>query len=147
MTEEQVIAELDRAFGFKPKTPAPKTHEPETPAPKTHEPETENFYMCYVEGASEPTVKHLSLEDARSEAERLAKLTGKPTYLLHAVACCLPDTRLDVNALVEEAMDLGLTDIARALLACHILASSAEDFIPKDGDFSDLWFETAAQFK
>ena len=142
MTEEQIIDELDRAFGFKPKTPAPKTPAPKTPAPKD-----EQFYMCYVEGASGPTVKHRAIEDARDEAERLAKLTGKPTYLLHSVACCLLDTRLDVNALVEEAMDLGLTDIARALLACHILASSAEDFIPKDGDFSDLWFETAAQFK
>lgn len=132
MTEKQIIAALDLAFGFKPKTP---------------EPETENFYMCYVEGASGPTVKHLSLEDARSEAERLTKLTGKHTYLLQAVACCIPDTRLDVNALVEEAMDLGLTDVAKALHTCHILASTAEDFIPKDGEFSDLWFETAAKLK
>jgi hypothetical protein len=132
MTEKQIIAALDEAFGFKPKTPAP---------------ETENFYMCYVEGASGPTVKHLSLEDASSEAERLTELTGKPTYLLHAVACCIPDTRLDVLGLVEKAIKLGQHDIAKALLTCHILANTAEDFIPKDGEFSDLWFETAAKLK
>jgi len=108
---------------------------------------TEEFYMCYVEGAPSPKVKHQCLEEARDEAERLSAKTGKQTYLLAAVASCIPDPRLDVAALVQKATDLGLNDIAKALLTCSILAQTAADFVPETGEFSELWFATAATLK
>lgn len=42
------------------------------------------FWMCYVEGSGMPTMRHLSHQAAVTEAERLARVTGKPVYLLHA---------------------------------------------------------------
>jgi hypothetical protein len=42
------------------------------------------FYMVFVEGNSGPGVKHTKTE-AKSEAVRLARHTGKKTYILKAV--------------------------------------------------------------
>lgn len=133
MTEEQIIEMLDIALGFKS-----DAEETQTVA------EDECFYMCYVEGADSPTVKHSDIESARAEAERLTLKMGKPTYLLHAVARCEPDKRLDVLGLVAKARDLGHEDIAKALLTCSVLVKTAVPFIPKIGEFPDLWRETEA---
>ena len=47
----------------------------------------QKFYMIYVEGASSPTVKHLTFEAADAEAERLAKNNlGKQVYILESKA-------------------------------------------------------------
>jgi len=43
------------------------------------------FWMCVVENGGPPTMKHLHQGLARDEAERLAKKTGRPVYLLEAV--------------------------------------------------------------
>lgn len=48
----------------------------------------EQFFMCWVEGNSEPRYKHETKPAAMVEAERLARLTGKPVYLLDATAVC-----------------------------------------------------------
>jgi hypothetical protein len=42
------------------------------------------FYMIYVEGGSTPAVKHNNPIDAQKEAERLAIMTKKKTYILKA---------------------------------------------------------------
>jgi hypothetical protein len=52
-----------------------------------------------------------------------------------------------VAALVQKATDLGLNDIAKALLTCAILAQAATDFVPEKGEFGELWFSTAAMLK
>ena len=44
------------------------------------------FWMCAVEDGGPPTVRHPHEGLARSEAERIARLTGKPVYLLEAVS-------------------------------------------------------------
>jgi hypothetical protein len=56
------------------------------------------FYMCYVEGASSPTMKHNSIV-AEQEAERLAKVTRKRVYVLRAVAYAdyTPPTTSGIN--------------------------------------------------
>ena len=44
------------------------------------------FWMCAAENGGPPTVRHPHEGLARSEAERIARLTGKPVYLLEAVS-------------------------------------------------------------
>lgn len=46
------------------------------------------FWMLYVEGGSAPARKHENEQDARTEAERLAKTIGKIVVLLEAKAIC-----------------------------------------------------------
>jgi hypothetical protein len=133
MTEKQVIAMFDKAFGFEPK--------------ETTAPETRPFYMVYVEGASTPKVKHADLQQARKEAERLANKVGKPAYLLHATDVCLPDPRWDVLELVDKAKKLGHDDIASVLYACYALAVTSAHLVPEEGEFGKLWFEIANSLK
>ena len=49
--------------------------------------EPEGFYMIYVEGQNSPTRKHLTYQDAKEEAERLARLTHRKTYILGTIEC------------------------------------------------------------
>lgn len=47
------------------------------------------FWMCYVEGMRSPSFKHLSLDAAKEEAERLARQElGKKVYILAALEYC-----------------------------------------------------------
>ena len=45
------------------------------------------FYMIYVEGQESPKRRHLTFEDAQKEAERLARLTRRKTYILGTIEC------------------------------------------------------------
>lgn len=60
------------------------------------------FWMCWVEGTRSPSFKHSSLDEARLEAERLARQEpGKQVYVLVALEFCqvsnLRWQRLDVD--------------------------------------------------
>ena len=44
----------------------------------------EVFYMVYVENGGGPVFKHASQQSALVEAKRLAKVTGRKTYVLKA---------------------------------------------------------------
>ena len=47
------------------------------------------FWMVYVDGGGNPTFKHLSLEQAQLEAERLARANpGSKVYVLKALGVC-----------------------------------------------------------
>lgn len=43
------------------------------------------FWMCYVNDAEAPKKQHFTRDEAKIEAERLARETGKVVYLLGAV--------------------------------------------------------------
>lgn len=68
----------------------------------------QQFWMIYVEGSPKGPVRiHTSLEMARAEAERLAKVTACKAFVLEAIAECwveLPPTsvkwQLSENALI-----------------------------------------------
>lgn len=49
--------------------------------------EPKKFYMIYVEGQDSPTRKHLTYQDAKKEAERLARLMRRKTYILGTIEC------------------------------------------------------------
>lgn len=53
------------------------------------------FYMIYVEGQDSPKRQHLTFEDAQKEAERLARMMHKKTYILGTIEC------LEVNDIVR----------------------------------------------
>jgi len=53
------------------------------------------FYMIYVEGQNGPTRQHLTYHDAKKEAERLARLMHKKTYILGTIEC------LEVNDIIS----------------------------------------------
>lgn len=42
-------------------------------------------YLCMVEGGGAPKFMHSSYKEAKDEAIRLTKHTGKPTYLLQVL--------------------------------------------------------------
>jgi hypothetical protein len=46
------------------------------------------FWMVYGEGRAAPAFKHFSEQDARREAERLARTAGGKFYVLASVAAC-----------------------------------------------------------
>jgi hypothetical protein len=46
----------------------------------------DKFWMCMVDGGEMPNKRHAKEADARKEAERLAKMTGKAVILLSADA-------------------------------------------------------------
>ncbi len=49
----------------------------------------ETFWICYIEGTDGGRhYRHWSLEDAQTEAERLAECTGKKVYLLKCIGVC-----------------------------------------------------------
>lgn len=49
--------------------------------------EQTRFYMIYVEGQNGPTRQHLTYQDAKKEAERLARLMRRKTYILGTIEC------------------------------------------------------------
>lgn len=53
------------------------------------------FYMIYVEGQNSPTRQHLTYQDAKKEAERLARVMHKKTYILGTIEC------LEVNDIIS----------------------------------------------
>ena len=53
------------------------------------------FYMIYVEGQDSPKRQHLTYHDAKKEAERLARLMHKKTYILGTIEC------LEVNDIIS----------------------------------------------
>ena len=48
----------------------------------------DKFYCCFVDGTGSTVHKHLTLEEAHKEAERLADKTGQKVILLMAIQCC-----------------------------------------------------------
>lgn len=58
--------------------------------------EQKDFYMIYVEGQNSPTRQHLTYEDARYEAERLARLMHRKTYILGTIEC------FEVNDIIRD---------------------------------------------
>ena len=56
---------------------------------------TNGFYMIYVEGQNSPTRKHLTFDEARKEADRLARAMHKKTYILGTIEC------VEVNDIVR----------------------------------------------
>ncbi len=48
------------------------------------------FYMVFVDGKAAPVNKHDTHQSAEAEAERLVRKEGKETYVLAAVAKCMP---------------------------------------------------------
>lgn len=59
------------------------------------------FYMIYVEGQNSPTRKHLTFDEARKEAERLARMMHKKTYILGTIEC------VEVNDIVRTNCAVG----------------------------------------
>ena len=49
-------------------------------------------HLVYVEGKQAPKVKHPSLDEAKREAERLAKFTREKVYVVKVVATCTTET-------------------------------------------------------
>ncbi len=49
------------------------------------------FWMCYVEGRGAPTFKHYTLQEAQTEAERLARSTGSTVFVLLASRFVIPN--------------------------------------------------------
>lgn len=50
---------------------------------------SEKFYTCYVEGTDGGKgYKHAKPEEAKHEATRLAKETGKKVYVMRAISYC-----------------------------------------------------------
>ena len=49
-----------------------------------HPGDKRRFWMCYVDGQGVPTHQHFTLQEAQTEAERLARKTGKNVFVLQA---------------------------------------------------------------
>lgn len=64
--------------------------------------EQKEFYMIYVEGQNSPTRKHLTYPDAKEEAERLARLTHRKTYILGTIECFEMNDIIRTNCSVSE---------------------------------------------
>ena len=60
------------------------------------------FYMTFVDGKAAPTVKHETHELAETEAERLTRKEGKTTYVLAAIAKCVPPPEPPVQWILPE---------------------------------------------
>lgn len=63
--------------------------------------EPKEFYMIYVEGQNSPTRKHLTYQDAKEEAERLARLTHRKTYILGTIEY------FEVNDIIRTKCNVG----------------------------------------
>lgn len=63
--------------------------------------EPKGFYMIYVEGQDSPTRKHITYADALKEAERLARMTHRKTYILGTIEC------LEVNDIIRTNCSVG----------------------------------------
>ena len=59
------------------------------------------FYMIYVEGQESPKRKHLTFEEAQKEAERLARMMHKKTYILGTIEC------FEVNDIIRTKCTVG----------------------------------------
>lgn len=56
---------------------------------RNREDRIESFWICYIEGTDGGRhYRHWSLVNAQTEAERLAKYTGKKVYLFRCVGIC-----------------------------------------------------------
>ena len=63
--------------------------------------EPKEFYMIYVEGQDSPTRKHTTYQDALKEAERLARMMHRKTYILGTIEC------LEVNDIIRTNCSVG----------------------------------------
>lgn len=63
--------------------------------------ELKEFYMIYVDGQDSPTRKHTTYQDALKEAERLARMTHRKTYILGTIEC------LEVNDIIRTNCSVG----------------------------------------
>ena len=45
----------------------------------------EKFWICWVEYAGKPSIKHLTFDEAKKEAERLCRKEGKSVAILEVV--------------------------------------------------------------
>lgn len=63
--------------------------------------EPKEFYMIYVEGQDSPTRKHLTYQDAEKEAERLARMMHKKTYILGTIEY------FEVNDIIRTKCNVG----------------------------------------
>ena len=63
--------------------------------------EQTRFYMIYIEGQNGPTRKHPTYQDAKKEAERLARLTRRKTYILGTIEC------FEVNDIIRTKCHVG----------------------------------------
>lgn len=63
--------------------------------------EPKEFYMIYVDGQDSPTRKHTTYQDALKEAERLARMTHRKTYILGTIES------LEVNDIVRTNCSVG----------------------------------------
>lgn len=50
----------------------------------------EPFYMVYVGGGTRPSQTHVTIKNAKDEAERLCRKENRPTYVLAATHCVKP---------------------------------------------------------
>lgn len=48
----------------------------------------DKFYCCFVEGTGGFSHKHLTLEEAKKEAIRLAEKTSRIVFVLEAISYC-----------------------------------------------------------
>ena len=63
-------------------------------------PRMETWWECYVEGTDGGNhYHHLTLQGAKTEAERLARLTDKPVYIFECVGKCKSDIKWETPVL------------------------------------------------
>lgn len=59
------------------------------------------FWYVYVPWCGQPQVKHLSFKWAKKEAQRIARKTGKETFILQAVKSFKVNDLLETNYMHE----------------------------------------------
>lgn len=59
----------------------------------------ESFFMVVVDGGESPKYKHPNFDSAQTEAKRLAKITGRPAYVLQSIL------KVELSEFVLTAMD------------------------------------------
>lgn len=61
------------------------------------------FYMIFVENGNPPSYKHNDIFSAKTEAERLARKTGKRVYVLKNIAdVVVTDAQWSTNVIDDE---------------------------------------------
>lgn len=58
----------------------------------------DKFFMVYVDGEKSPTMKHISKESAEKEAQRLADVMNKKTFVLEVSSSTMPS---EVNVTID----------------------------------------------
>lgn len=116
----------------------------------------DKFFMVYVDGEKSPTMKHISKESAEKEAQRLADVMNKKTFVLEVNSSTMPS---EVNIRIdsfEAALDyLGrknniyFCDLpdkhAKAMAAMYKLITIAEAWNKADNFIPD--FPNRNQYK